>query len=100
MPLPLYDIRLIMKPKKAFFASQADLAFKREIGTYGVNIRQWEFGWHNRLDRAQPRRAEDNAGRGMVLIGGARGRVRAARPLGTVISGPAPNQGGGYSDHR
>lgn len=38
MPLPLYDIRLIMKPKKAFFASQADLAFKREIGTYGVNI--------------------------------------------------------------
>jgi len=51
MPLPLYDIRLIMKPKKAFFASQADLAFKREIGTYGVNIRQWEFGWHNRLDR-------------------------------------------------
>ena len=72
MPLPLYGIRLIMKPKKAFFASQADLAFKREIGTYGVNIRQWEFGWHNRLDRAQPRRAEDNAGRGMVLIGGAR----------------------------
>jgi hypothetical protein len=69
MPLPLYDIRLIMKPKKAFFASQADLAFKREIGTYGVNIRQWEFGWHNRLDRAQPRRAEDNAGRGMVLAG-------------------------------
>jgi hypothetical protein len=89
-----------MKPKKAFFASQADLAFKREIGTYGVNIRQWKFGWHNRLDRAQPRRAEDNAGRGMVLIGGARGRVRAARPLGTVISGPASNQGGGYSDHR
>jgi len=72
MPLPLYDIRLIMKPKKAFFASQADVAFKREIGTYVGNIRQWEFGWHSRLDRAQPRRAEDNAGRGMVLIGGAR----------------------------
>src|SRR4029077_14420608 len=99
MPLPLYDIRLIMKPKKAFFASQADLAFKREIGTYGVNIRQWEFGWHNRLDRAQPRRAEDNAGRGMVLIGGTR-RAGAARPLGTVISRPASNQGGGSSDHR
>ena len=72
MPLPLYDIRLIMKPKKAFFASQADLAFKREIGTYGVNI--FDSGslvgttgliGHNR-------RAEDNAGRGMVLIGGAR----------------------------
>ena len=90
-----------MKPKKAFFASQADLAFKREIGTYGVNI--FDSGslvgttgliGHNR-------RAEDNAGRGMVLIGGgASGRVRAARPLGTVISGPASNQGGGYSDHR
>ena len=61
-----------MKPKKAFFASQADLAFKREIGTYGVNI--FDSGslvgttgliGHNR-------RAEDNAGRGMVLIGGAR----------------------------
>jgi len=71
-----------MKPKKAFFASQADLAFKREIGTYGVNIRQWEFGWHNRLDRAQPRGAEDNAGRGMVLIGGRVGPGPSCATLG------------------